>query len=234
LDGDAIMLIAIGGFVVLMLLEFAYGRYKKKQLYRLNDTVTNLNIGIGNQVFGLLYQVVLYGALYGVYQNFALLKIPIAVWSVLLCAVLYDFIFYWAHRLGHEMNIFWGAHVVHHQSEEYNLSVALRQPWFHSLLSFFMFLPLPLLGFDPILVLSVSLFSTLFQFWIHTKEIGKLPKWYEFIFNSPSHHRVHHGVNPKYIDKNHGAVFIIWIDFLGLMLKKKKHQPLELPLNLKV
>jgi alkylglycerol monooxygenase len=222
LDGDAIMLIAIGGFVVLMLLEFAYGRYKKKQLYRLNDTVTNLNIGIGNQVFGLLYQVVLYGALYGVYQNFALLKIPIAVWSVLLCAVMYDFIFYWAHRLGHEMNIFWGAHVVHHQSEEYNLSVALRQPWFHSLLSFFMFLPLPLLGFDPILVLSVSLFSTLFQFWIHTKEIGKLPKWYEFIFNSPSHHRVHHGVNPKYIDKNHGAVFIIWDRLFGTYAEEEE------------
>lgn len=216
------MLIAIGGFVLLMLIEFIYGKFKKKQLYRLSDTITNLNIGIGSQIFGLLYKVVIYGAIYGVYQYFAIFKIPINVWSVLACVVLYDFIFYWAHRWGHEMNLFWGAHVVHHQSEEYNLSVALRQPWFHSLLSFFMFLPLPIIGFDPILILSVSLFSTLFQFWIHTKEIGKLPKWYEFIFNSPSHHRVHHGVNPKYIDKNHGAVLIIWDRIFGTYAEEEE------------
>lgn len=216
------MIIAIGGFVLLMLIEFGYGWLKKKKLYRLNDTITNLNIGIGSQIFGLLYKVVIYGAIFAVYQKFAFFKIPTTIITVLICAVLYDFIFYWAHRWGHEMNIFWGAHVVHHQSEEYNLSVALRQPWFHSLMSFFMFLPLPLLGFDPIMILSVSLFSTLFQFWIHTKEIGKLPKWYEFIFNSPSHHRVHHGVNPKYIDKNHGAVLIIWDRIFGTYAEEEE------------
>ena len=215
MDGGNVMAIAIGGFALLMVVELIYGLWKKKNLYRLNDTIANLNIGVGSQVFGLLYKVVIYGALVGAYHHFAFFKLPVNIFTIIACAVLYDFIFYWAHRWGHEVNIFWGAHIVHHQSEEYNLSVALRQSWFHGLLSFFMFLPIPLLGFDPIVILGVSLFSTLFQFWIHTKTIKKMPAWYEFIFNSPAHHRVHHAVNEKYIDKNHGAVLIIWDRIFG-------------------
>jgi sterol desaturase/sphingolipid hydroxylase (fatty acid hydroxylase superfamily) len=215
MDGDMIMICAIGGFVLLMLAEFIWGLVKRRKLYRLNDTVTNLNIGVGSQVFGLLYQAVILAAFFWVYDNFAIFHIPVNIWTVLVIAVGYDFLFYWAHRWGHEMNIFWGAHVVHHQSEEYNLSVALRQPWFHSLLAFFIFLPLPLLGFDPLAVLGYSLFSTLYQFYIHTKAIGKMPRWFEFLFNTPSHHRVHHAVNEKYIDRNHGAVLIIWDRLFG-------------------
>ncbi|MEZ5007300.1 MAG: sterol desaturase family protein [Chitinophagales bacterium] len=224
MEGANIMVYAVGGFVLLMLIEYAYGYFKKKQLYRLNDTVTNLNIGVGSQVFGLLYKVIIYSALVVAYKNFAIFDIPINVVTILLCAVLYDFLFYWAHRWGHEVNLFWGAHIVHHQSEEYNLSVALRQPWFHQLMSFFIFLPLPIIGFDPLMILGVSLFSTLFQFWIHTKAIKKMPAWYEFIFNSPAHHRVHHAVNEKYIDKNHGAVLIIWDRIFGTF-KAEEEEP---------
>jgi alkylglycerol monooxygenase len=135
---------------------------------------------------------------------------------------LYDFIYYWAHRWGHEINLFWGAHVVHHQSEEYNLSVALRQPWFHHLLAFALFLPLPLLGFDPLIIGGVSLFSTLYQFWIHTQTINKFPKVVEYIFNTPAHHRVHHAINHQYIDKNHAGVLIIWDRIFGTFQDEKE------------
>lgn len=222
MDGNTIMLIAIGAFVALMLIEYIYGIFQKKKLYRLNDTITNLNIGIGSQIFGLLYKVVIIGALVGVYERFALFHIPTNLLTILVIAVVYDFLFYWAHRWGHEVNFFWGAHVVHHQSEEYNLSVALRQPWFHSLMAFYIFIPLPLLGFDPLVVLGYSLFSTLYQFWIHTKAIKRMPRWFEFIFNTPSHHRVHHAVNEKYIDRNHGAVFIIWDRIFGTYAEEEE------------
>lgn len=222
MDGSMIMIYAIVAFFALMFAEYAYGWIKRRNLYRLNDTVTNLNIGIGSQVFGLLYKVVIVGAMVGIYKEFALFNIPTNLFTILVIAVIYDFLFYWAHRWGHEMNLFWGAHVVHHQSEEYNLSVALRQPWFHSLLAFFIFIPLPLLGFDPYAVLGYSLFSTLYQFWIHTKAIGKMPAWFEFVFNTPSHHRVHHAVNEKYIDRNHGAVFIIWDRIFGTYAEEEE------------
>jgi alkylglycerol monooxygenase len=113
------------------------------------------------------------------------------------------------------MNFFWGAHVVHHQSEEYNLSVALRQPWFHSLISFFIFLPIPFLGFDPVIFGLAAGLQTLYQFWIHTRAIGKLPSVIEYFLNTPSHHRVHHAVNPQYIDKNHAGVFMMWDRMFG-------------------
>ena len=218
------MLLAIPAFILLMVAEWLIGRRRNQRLYRLNDALTNLNIGVGNQVVGLLYKGVVFGLIFFVYQRFALFEIPVTWWSVLLCAVLYDLIFYWAHRWGHEVNLFWGAHVVHHQSEEYNLSVALRQPWFHHLMAFVLFLPLPLLGFDPLVIGGVSLFSTLYQFWIHTKTIHKLPRPVEYIFNTPSHHRVHHAVNPEYIDKNHGAVLIIWDRLFGTF-REEEHEP---------
>ena len=222
MDGDQIMIFAIGGFMLLMLIEYIFSALKKRKLYRLNDTITNLNIGVGSQIFGLLYKVILVGAFVWVYDKFAIFHIPVNIWTILVIAVVYDFFFYWAHRWGHELNVFWGAHVVHHQSEEYNLSVALRQPWFHPLMAFFIFLPMPLLGFDPYVILGYSLFSTLYQFWIHTKVLGKMPKWFEYIFNTPSHHRVHHGVNEKYIDRNHGAVFIIWDRLFGTYAEEEE------------
>lgn len=209
------MQLAIPTFIFLMLLEFLLGYFQKKKYYALSDTITNLNIGIGNQVVGALTKGAVFLVFYKIYNTFTFFNLSNAWWVWVLCFVLYDFIFYWAHRWGHEINFFWGAHVVHHQSEEYNLSVALRQPWFHHLISFFLFIPLPLLGFNPIIIGVVSLVSTLYQFWIHTKGINKLPKPIEFIFNTPSHHRVHHAVNPKYIDKNHGAVLIIWDRIFG-------------------
>jgi alkylglycerol monooxygenase len=211
----AYILLAIPFFFLLMGVEWLYGYVKKKELYRLNDSITNLLIGIGQQVFGLVFKAMLFGVYIWMYNNYAFFKIPATWWSFLLCLVVFDFLFYWAHRWGHEMNIFWGAHAVHHQSEEYNLSVALRQSWFHNLIAFPIFLPIPLLGFDPVIFGAAAVIHTLSQFWIHTKAVDKLHPWFEYWFNTPSHHRVHHAVNPKYIDKNHAGLLMIWDRMFG-------------------
>lgn len=221
---NTIMLIAIPVFFGLIFIEYLAAKVQKKEVYRLNDTIVNLNIGIGNQVFSVLTKGLIFGIIYGVYEYLHVFEIPINVFTVVLCFILFDFTYYWAHRWGHEVNFFWGAHVVHHQSEEYNLSVALRQPWFHHLIAFFLFLPLPILGFHPIVIGGVSLFVTLYQFWIHTRTIKKMPGIIEFIFNTPAHHRVHHAVNPEYIDKNHGAVLIIWDRIFGTFQLEEEEQ----------
>lgn len=211
----AYILIAIPFFLLSLLVEYWLGKRKQIQLYRLNDTVNNLLVGIGQQVCNLFNKAFLFGLFILIYSNFKLFEIPSAWWSVLLCVVLYDFIFYWAHRWGHEINLFWGAHVVHHQSEEYNLSVALRQSWFHNLLAFFLFLPLPLLGFPPLVFGVAAAIQTIGQFWIHTKLVSRLPKFLEYILNTPSHHRVHHSSNAQYLDKNYGGILIIWDRMFG-------------------
>lgn len=222
MEESVAMLIAIPAFMLLILIELFVAKRQNKVVYRLKDAITNLNIGIGNQLIGILTKGLVLGALFLIYEHFAFFQLPINAFTALACLLLYEFLFYWSHRWSHEMNFFWGAHVVHHQSEEYNLAVALRQPWFHHLIMFFMFIPVPMLGFPPELFLPISLFSTLYQFWIHTRTIGKLPRWFEFIFNTPSHHRVHHGVNPKYIDKNHGAVLIIYDRIFGTFMEEEE------------
>jgi sterol desaturase/sphingolipid hydroxylase (fatty acid hydroxylase superfamily) len=206
---------AIPFFILLVATEAIYSYRKNKKLYRLNDTISNFSLGIGSQIAGALSKVVLFGLYIYIYKHYAPFHQPKTWWSFVLCLVLFDFFFYWAHRLSHEMNFFWGAHVVHHQSEEYNLSVALRQPWFHSLISFFIFLPIPFLGFDPIIFGLAAGLQTLYQFWIHTRAIGKLPAIVEYFFNTPSHHRVHHAINPKYIDKNHAGFLMVWDRMFG-------------------
>ncbi|PKA02781.1 sterol desaturase family protein, partial [Leptospira ellisii] len=137
----------------------------------------------------------------------------IGVW--ILCFIAYDLAYYWNHRLSHEVNFLWAGHVVHHQSEEYNLTVALRQASFHGIFTWVFYLPLALVGFSPIVMILNGQLNLIYQFWIHTKTIDKLPRWFEAIFNTPSHHRVHHGINPKYIDKNHGGTLIVFDKWFG-------------------
>ncbi len=209
------ILLAVPFFFLLMGIEWYLGYRKNKQLYRLNDSINNLVIGIGSQVFNVAFKVLLLGMYVLLYDYIAIFKIPATWWSFLLALVLFDFLFYWAHRWGHEMNIFWGAHSVHHQSEEYNLSVALRQSWFHNLIAFPIFLPIPFLGFDPVTFGAAAAVQTLYQFWIHTRVVDKMHPWIEYWLNTPSHHRVHHAINPKFLDKNHAGMFMIWDRMFG-------------------
>ncbi len=219
---DNSLLFVFPFFFLLIGLELWVGRKRKQQYYRFNDAITDLNIGVGNQVVGLFFKVVIFGIFYFVQEHFAIFHIKTTVWSWLACFLLFDFIFYWVHRWGHEVNIFWGAHVVHHSSEEYNLAVALRQPWFHNIIAFFFFLPIALLGFEPEVFLPVAGVHTLYQFWIHTKAIGKMWKPIEYILNTPSHHRVHHAADPKYLDKNYAGVFMIWDRLFGTFMEEKE------------
>ncbi|GIV35160.1 MAG: sterol desaturase [Chitinophagales bacterium] len=221
---DANFLLAFPFFFLLIGLEWWISKKRKEEYYRFNDAITDLNIGVGNQVIGLFVKIIILGAYYYIYEHWALFQIKTSVWSWLGCLILFDFIFYWAHRWGHEVNIFWGAHVVHHSSEDFNLAVALRQPWFHNLIAFFLFLPIPILGFEPVVFLSAAAFHTLYQFWIHTKAIGKLWWPIEYLFNTPSHHRVHHAVDPKYIDKNHAGFLMIWDRMFGTF-KEEEEEP---------
>ena len=219
----AYTLLAIPVFFLMMGIEWYYLRKKRQDSYRLNDSVNNLVVGLGQQVWSLLMKGFLFGVYIYFYNHFSLFKIPATWWSFVLCLIAFDFFFYWAHRWGHEMNIFWAAHSVHHQSEEYNLSVALRQSWFHSSLAFFIFLPIPMMGFDPVIFGAAAVTHTLYQFWIHTKAVGKLHPWIEFWINTPSHHRVHHAINPKYIDKNHAGVFMIWDRLFGTFMEEEEN-----------
>ena len=216
------ILFAIPFFLLMMGLEILHGYRQKKKYYRFNDTVANLSIGIGSEATGLFFKLVIFGSYIYIYQQWAFFHIAPSWWSFLCVLILYDFCFYWAHRMLHSVNIFWGAHVVHHSSEEYNLSVALRQSWFESMLGFFIFIPIPLLGFDPVVFVSAAAFDSLYQFWIHTQAVRKMPQWYEKIFNTPSHHRVHHARNPQYIDKNYGGIFIIWDKLFGSFQKEEE------------
>lgn len=219
----SLIVLSIPLFFLFIGLELMVSRIKKLSYYRFNDAVTNLSCGIGSQITGIFLKaltVVAYIKLYDISPLKGLIPNVWWVWIVLFIGV--DFFYYWFHRLAHEISVMWGSHAVHHQSEEYNLTVALRQAWFQGAFSFVFYLPLALLGFRPELFLVIASLQTLYQFWIHTKMIGKLPAPIEYIFNTPSHHRVHHGVNPKYIDRNHGGTLIIFDRMFGTFQQEEE------------
>ena len=208
-------------YFALIGIELLIQAIKKYKIYRLNDAITNISCGITQQVTGIFFKVLSVAAYQLVYENFALFSIEPTWYNLILLFVLVDFFYYWAHRKSHEINLFWGGHVVHHQSEDYNFSVALRQGSFQIIWTFFFYFPLAILGFDTINFVLMSGLVTVYQFWIHTETIGKLGP-IEWIFNTPSHHRVHHGRNPKYIDKNHAGVFIIWDRMFGTFQEEEE------------
>lgn len=228
------ILFAIPFFFLTMGIEYWVGRRKGLKLYSFEDTITNLNIGIGNQTINILAKVFILAVYAYVYNHWRIFTLPDNTWWIIIITyIIFDYIYYWAHRLGHEWNYMWGAHIVHHQSTEFNLSVALRQSWFHGSISFFMFLPMAIFGFSPVIIGVATVVDTLFQYWIHTKTIDKMPRWFEYIFNTPSHHRVHHATNPQYLDKNYAATFIIW-DRLHKTFAKEEETPvygITKPLN---
>lgn len=208
------IVLSIPIFFLLIGIELAVERFTHRKLYRLPDTLSNLSCGITSQLSGLFLKVLAIGVYEVIYSNFAFFELERnwVYWVVLFLLV--DFAYYWAHRKSHEINLFWGGHVVHHQSEDYNLSVALRQSSFQVVWTFAFNLPLALLGFKTLDFALISALNTLYQFWIHTETIKKLG-FLEYFLNTPSHHRVHHGRDPKYIDKNHAGSLIIWDKMFG-------------------
>lgn len=207
---------AIPGFFLLIGIEVWIGFRKNKALYRLNDSIADLSTGILSQLWGLFQKGIGLFAYFYIYEHFRVFEFAMtSPWAWVLCIVGQDFCYYWSHRLAHEVNILWAGHVIHHHSEEYNLVVALRQTGLGGLVSWIFYVPLALLGFHPWMYLASGQINLIYQFWVHTKAVGKIGKVGEFLLSTPSHHRVHHAINPKYIDKNHGGIFIIWDRLFG-------------------
>ncbi|MGC1240622.1 MAG: sterol desaturase family protein [Chryseosolibacter sp.] len=210
------IVLSIPVFFSLIGIELLVERFSHQKLYRLPDAIANISCGITSQLSGLFLRIFGIGVYQFLFERFAFFTLDNAAWWYWVSLILLvDFAYYWAHRMSHEVNLFWGGHVVHHQSEEYNLSVALRQSSLQVVWTFAFNLPIALLGYHTLDFVLIAAFNTLYQFWIHTETIGKFPRWIELIFNTPSHHRVHHGRNPKYIDKNHAGSLIIWDRMFG-------------------
>jgi alkylglycerol monooxygenase len=218
-----IILYAIPFFFLLIGIELAAEAIKRSGYYRVNDAINSLSMGLLSRMTGIIKQVIPITLYVLVYENFAMQTLPDTIWTWIAVFVLYDFFYYWNHRLGHEMSILWAAHVVHHSSEDYNLTTALRQTS-GSIFSWIFYLPLALFGFEPIMVISVGAINLVYQFWVHTRHVPKLG-WYEWVFVTPSNHRVHHAQNQIYIDRNYGGVFIIWDRMFGSFQEELESDP---------
>ncbi len=208
-----IILYAVPLFFLLIAIELLLEKAKGTDYYRVNDSINSLTAGVLSRMTGIIKQLFPLTVYVVAYEQLALFEIEPSWWSWLGAFVIYDFCYYWNHRLGHEMNILWAAHVVHHSSEEYNLTTALRQSG-SSVFSWIFYLPMAILGFDPIVLITVGSLNLIYQFWVHTRHIPKLG-WYEWVFVTPSNHRVHHAQNQIYIDRNYGGVFILWDRIFG-------------------
>ncbi len=206
---------AIPFFVLTVLVEIIATVRIRMGNYEYKDAGTSIAMGLGNVFIGLFSKIIVLGALLWVYNTFRFFTIPFIWWAWILVIFVHDFTYYWFHRISHTTRFFWASHVVHHSSQKYNLSTALRQTWTGSFTSFVFYLWIPLLGFHPAMILMQMSISLLYQYWIHTELINKMPRWFEFFFNTPSHHRVHHATNSQYLDRNHAGIFIIWDRMFG-------------------
>ncbi len=217
-----LILFAIPYFYGLIGLEFLYAKWKGKKVYRLNDSITDINMGILDRTLDIFAKVVVIGAYILCFESFHILEISLySPLAWVIAFVLVDFCFYWSHRMCHQINFLWACHVVHHSSEEMNLTVALRQSATESLFTWTFYLPLALIGFPwPMWIICYQI-NLLYQFWVHTQMVGKLGPA-EWVMNTPSHHRVHHGADEKYIDKNHAGVFIIWDRMFGTFREEEE------------
>ena len=206
---------AVPGFVALVLIEMLWARFRRPEAYEPKDTLVSLSFGLGSTVAGLLFGGIALAAFVAAYE-YRLFTVGWQWWAWPLCFVLDDLKYYWVHRAGHRIRWMWASHVNHHSSQHYNLSTALRQSWTGAFTFGLLFaLPLVLLGFHPLMIAICGGFNLVYQFWIHTEAIGKMPRWFEAVMNTPSHHRVHHATNPRYLDRNYAGVFIVWDRMFG-------------------
>ncbi|PSK92499.1 sterol desaturase family protein [Taibaiella chishuiensis] len=203
-----LILWAVPFMVFFSALEIFISYKQDHKFYEKKETIGSILVGLGNLVVSALVKVVFLYLVVLVY-NFIPWRMSLNWWTLIPCYILYDLCSYWAHRISHEQRFWWATHVAHHSGEHYNLTVSFRLSWIQHIKVVF-FMPLILLGFHPIIFFVTNQIAVLFQFWVHTEYIRKCPKWVEYIFATPSNHRVHHGSQEQYIDKNYGATFIFW------------------------
>ncbi|MGB0497726.1 MAG: sterol desaturase family protein, partial [Rubricella sp.] len=223
-----VVTLAIPLFILAMIVEILWIRYRPEAgRYETRDTLTSLVMGAGNVIAGILLGFVAWELYHWAWQ-FAFFDLGTAWWVVLLCFLLDDLRYYWAHRWGHTARWFWASHVNHHSSQHYNLSTALRQTWTGTITGLMVLqLPLILMGFHPTMVFFVGGLNLVYQFWIHTEAIKKLPAPLEYVLNTPSHHRVHHGRNARYLDANYGGTLIIWDRLFGTFVPELDEDPVD-------
>ncbi len=216
-----------------MSVEWMYEKFNNQSSYRANDAITNISTGTLQQLTNTFISLFKIGIYTWVYHKIAVWELGQTTLTFILAMILWDLCYYWEHRMAHSVNLFWGGHIVHHQSEEYNLSVALRQTSTGFIWGFPFYLPMAIIGIHPIQFVFVGGLNLLYQFWIHTEHIKKLPSYIEFVLNTPSHHRVHHGRDPKYIDKNYGGIFIVWDRLFGTFQieEERPHYGITTPLQ---
>ncbi|HEX2013044.1 MAG TPA: sterol desaturase family protein [Roseateles sp.] len=217
---------AVPVFLLMMAVEFWLGRRRGETVYRAADTVSSLALGIISQLVGVFTKLFMLGLYTLLWQQTGLIEWSLqSAWAWAAALLIYDFLYYWKHRLGHEVAILWAAHVVHHSSEEYNLSTALRQTGSDFLLSWLFYLPMAVLGVPPLMFVVVGLIDLLYQFWVHTRLIGRLG-WFDRVFVSPSNHRVHHGQNDYCLDRNYGGILILWDRLFGSFVEERDDEPI--------
>ena len=207
--------LAIPFFILSIIIEVLIAAKGKTKAYETKDAITSISMGLGNVFLGLISKALVLIIFVYIYENFRFFTIPFTWWAWVLILFADDFTYYWFHRISHESRFFWASHIIHHSSQHYNLSTALRQTWTGSFISFIFWIGLPLIGFHPVMIFAQMSISLIYQYWIHTELINKMPRWFEAVFNTPSHHRVHHATNPQYLDRNHAGIFIIWDKIFG-------------------
>ncbi|MEL6876507.1 MAG: sterol desaturase family protein [Pseudomonadota bacterium] len=223
--------IAVPLFVAAILIEMAWAKYRARDAYEPKDTLVSLAFGLGSTVSGALFGGFALAIFIGAYE-YRLFDISENWWGPLwawpLVFVLDDLKYYWVHRAGHRIRWMWAAHVNHHSSQHYNLSTALRQTWTGSFtFGFILALPLVLLGFHPGMIAVCGAINLVYQFWIHTEAIDRMPRWFEAVMNTPSHHRVHHATNPRYLDRNYAGVFIVWDKMFGTFEPEREDEQIR-------
>lgn len=222
---------AVPLFVVAVLAEMLWARLRRPEAYEPMDTLVSLAFGLGSTVAGALFGGLALYVFIQTYQ-YRLFDFGAEWWTVWwawpLCFVLDDLKYYWVHRAGHRIRWMWASHVNHHSSQHYNLSTALRQSWTGAFTFGFLFaVPLVLLGFHPLMIAICGGFNLIYQFWIHTEAIDRMPRWFEAVMNTPSHHRVHHATNPRYLDRNYAGVFIVWDKMFGTFEPEREDETIR-------
>lgn len=196
-----------------VLLEWYISHRQHRNLYDKKETFASICVGVGNVIINLALKLALFTLVIWAY-NLIPWRMYFNWWTLVPCYIIFDFFSYWSHRISHQQRFWWATHVVHHSSENYNLTVSFRLSWVQDIKIIF-FLPVSIFGFHPLMIFIVNQIAVLFQFWVHTEYIRKIHPIVEFIFATPSNHRVHHGSQEKYINKNYGATFIIWDRMFG-------------------
>lgn len=225
---DDVTVYFVPGFLILIALEIYVSHRERMKIHEPKDSLASIGMGIGSLILGFGTKFLGFGFFLYLYQFDVFgLRDSLGMdkwyaWLILLFAD--DFSFYWHHRMSHQIRILWAAHINHHSSVNYNLAVALRQSWTEIFYKYAFWMWLPLIGFHPIMIFTMMGISLLYQFWIHTKVIKRLGPL-EWVMNTPSHHRVHHASNARYLDKNHAGIFIIWDRLFGTFQEELDSEP---------